>query len=497
MSVQIIDKTNGYRVVQTLGSSHNPDEIERLLLKAQRIIHADVPGQGLLFPLKNREELIVENFLDDIGNAQIHTVGPELIFGALFDRIGFSTIKGELFRHLTIACLAFPVSKLKTIDYLRRYRGIEISKDTIYRFMDKLSSQYKEQVSAIAYQYTKTKLGTIAFVFYDMTTLYFEAEDEDDLRKIGFSKDGQFQKPQILLGLLVGQQGLPIGYDIFEGNKFEGHTLLPVLKRIQSTYGFDKPIVVADAALLSSNNIKDLQEEGYQFILGARIKNESEKIKAEILKKAKGMIDRDGFVLKKDDGIRLVVTYSDKRAKKDAANRNRGVEKLRHRIKSGRLTKQSINNRGYNRFLTITGEAAVSIDEEKVKSDNLWDGLKGYVTNTHLPAKDVADNYVQLWQIENAFRISKTDLRVRPVHHYLRRRIEAHISIAFVAYTIYKELEYLLKKYHIPISLKRAAELTHNMYELEYAVPNSGEIRRRLLKMDAEQQMVYDVIHKS
>ena len=109
----------------------------------------------------------------------------------------------------------------------------------------------------------------------------------------------------------------------------------------------------------------------------------------------------------------------------------------------------------------------------------------------------MAENYVQLWQIENAFRISKSDLKVRPVYHYLKHRIEAHICISFVAYTIYKELEYLLKKHRIPISPKRAAELTHNMYELEYAVPNTCEIRRRILKMDDEQQSIYNLIHKS
>ncbi len=497
VSIQIIDKSNGYRVAQTVGSSSHPDEIERLWIRAQQIVRLDSPTQGLLFRTKSSKDLALQDFVGHLRNAQIHTVGPELIFGALFDRIGFSEIKDELFRHLTIARLAFPVSKLKTIDYLRRYRGIETSKDAIYRFMDKLNSRHKKRVSEIAYRYSKARLGTIAFVFYDMTTLYFEAEDEDDLRKIGFSKDGKFQQPQILLGLLVGLEGLPIGYDIFEGNKFEGHTLLPVLKRIQSAYGFNKPVVVADAALLSIDNIAKLKEEGYQFILGARIRNEGDRIKAEILKKAQAMNDGDSFIIDKEDGVRLVVTYSDKRSKKDAANRRRGVEKLRRQVQSGRLTKQSINNRGYNRFLKITGEATVIVDEEKINVDNRWDGLKGFVTNTKLSAKDVAGNYIQLWQIENAFRISKTDLRMRPIHHYLKRRIEAHICIAFVAYTIYKELDHLLKKNGLSISSKRATELSQNMYELEYMLPDSGEVRRDLLQMDTEQESVYGVIHKS
>lgn len=366
----------------------------------------------------------------------------------------------------------------------------------IYRFMDKLNHRYKREVEAISYRYTKKRLGQIAVVFYDMTTLYFEAEDEDDLRKIGFSKDGKFEHPQILLGLLVGQEGLPIGYDIFEGNTFEGHTLLPTLKKIQEKYGLGKPIVVADAALLSKQNLEVLTQEGYQFIIGARINNESESIKAVIQAQAQGIKDGDGFVLKKADGTRLAVTYADNRAKKDARNRQKGIKKLRQRLKSGRLTKESINNRGYNKFLTIHGEATITLDEDKIKADERWDGLKGYITNTRLSVKEVAANYTHLWQIERAFRISKTDLRVRPIHHYRRRRIEAHVCIAFVAYTIYKELERLLRQNKLSISPKRAAELTQNMYELEYVLPESGEKKRQLLRMDDEQQLVYNAVHK-
>lgn len=496
VSVQIIDKTNGYKVIQTIGSSTDVAEIERFYLEAQQIIHAPAPRQGLLFSIKNKEEMAVENFVESLENTQIRTIGPELIFGMLFDRIGFNVIKEELFRHMTIARLVYPVSKVKTIDYLYRYRGIVTSEDAIYRFMDKMSNKYKETVGTVAYHYTQQRLGKIAVVFYDMTTLYFESEEEDDFRKIGYSKDGQFQKPQIMLGLLVGEQGLPIGYDIYEGNTFEGHTLLPTLQGIQSKYGFDKPIVVADAALLSRQNIENLTRAGYQFILGARIKNESSEVRKDILgHRAQGMKDKDSFVIEKTDGTRLIVTYSDKRARKDFFNREKGIRKLRQSVRSGRLTKESINNRGYNKFLTIHGEATVSIDEEKVKADRQWDGLKGYITSTQLPAEKVVENYLHLWQIEKAFRISKTDLKVRPIHHYLKRRIEAHISIAFAAYTIYKELEYLLQKHKIPMSPRRAAELTHTMYELDYLLPGLNERNRQLLKMDEEQRLLYKVIY--
>jgi len=126
-------------------------------------------------------------------------------------------------------------------------------------------------VERITYNHTRKVLKTISVVFYDMTTLYFEAEDEDDLRKIGFSKDGKFQKPQIMLGLLVGEGGFPIGYDIFKGNTSEGKTLMPVLQAIQKKYQFGKPIVVADAALLSKDNLETLAEKNYTFIIGGRI----------------------------------------------------------------------------------------------------------------------------------------------------------------------------------------------------------------------------------
>lgn len=496
ISVQIIEKRAGrYRVVQTVGSSDDIHEVERLLSQARQILHANAPGQPWLLPVKSQEELAVEQFVAGLSSAQVRTSGPELIFGALFDRIGFSAIEDPLFRHLTVARLAFPASKLKTIDYLRRYQGVEISADAIYRFMDRLSSRHKDQTQAIAFHYTQRRLGRIAVVFYDMTTLYFETEDEDDLRKIGFSKDGKFQSPQIMLGLLVGEEGLPLGYDIFQGNTFEGHTLLPVLKKIRAKYGLEKLIVIADAALLSNQNTAALTEDGYAFILGARIRNESEAAKAAILDRAGSLKNGESFVLQGPGGHRLIVAYSDARAKKDAMNRQKGVSKLQDRIRCGHLTKEHINNRGYNKFLTLQGEMMVALDQGKIEADARWDGLKGYLTNTDLGADEVIANYRQLWQIERAFRISKTDLLIRPIHHYLKPRIEAHVCIAFTAYTIYKELEHILREAGVVMSAKRAAELTHTMYELEYRLPGSGEVKRQLLRMDDEQRLLYDLVH--
>ena len=495
VSVQVVDKSKKYRVVKTIGCAELPAEVDLLMRQGEAFIasketqlswipHAEVCQQGA-----------IENFVSQLCNSQIRTIGPELIFGTLFDRIGFGVIPDQLFRDIVVTRLVHPSSKLKTVDYLYRYRGLETSVDAIYRFLDKLNSVYKEQAEQIAYQHTKAALGgRIAVMFYDMTTLYFESEDEDDLRKIGFSKDGKFQHPQIMLGLLVGLGGRPIGYNIFEGNTFEGKTLLPVLENIKRRYQIRKPVVVADAALLSSKNIEALNSQGYGFIIGARIKNESREVKGNILREAKNLQDGQAIVVESGSGLRLIVTYSKKRATKDQANRKKGIRKLESLLSSGRLTKEHINNRGYNKFLALDGEVRVSLDNNKIKQDELWDGLKGYVTNTTLSPDDVVRQYSQLWQIEKAFRISKTDLRIRPIFHHLRKRIEAHILISFVAYAIYKELEVILEKSETKISPRRAAELCHTMYQLEYFLPQDPVSRKIILKMDEEQQQLLKAI---
>lgn len=498
VSVQVISKDHGeYCVKKTVGSSSNPDEIARLEFQAHQFIECP-EGQQRLLAVETPEALAIETFVRSITNAQIRTKGPEIIFGTLFDRIGFNVLPAPLFRHMVMARLAFPTSKRKTVDYLYRFSGERVSESGIYRFLDTLQAKYKDDVERIAFEQTKKTLGCISVVFYDMTTLYFESEDEDDLRKIGFSKDGKFQQPQIMVGLLVGEGGYPIGYDIFEGNTFEGHTLIPVLEKIEKKYGFGKPTVVADAGLLSRDNIKKLTEAGYHYILGARIKKETGLMKKKILEWASDhRVDGQRTTLIYPDMMKLVLSYTDKRVKKDRYNRERGIKKLRAKVASGRLTKQQVVNRGYNKFLQLEGKVTVSINEAKVKEDEQWDGLKGYVTNTSLDPSEVMSQYADLWQIEEAFRISKSDLRVRPIFHRLRRRIEAHLCIAFVAYVIWKELQRLLKKYHLPMSPRRAGELTQNMYELSYEVPGDPASRSMMLRMDADQERLRDIILKS
>ena len=494
ISVQIISKTFGkYKVVKTIGCSYQEQEVQKLVYLAKQELER-ISNQPKLFV--SESDTVVEQVIAALGNASIRTIGPEIIFGKIYDSIGFGVLQEDLFRHLVIARLAFPLSKLKTIEYLYRFQGITLDVDAVYRFMDKLSGKLKERVEKIAFAHTlKILQDDISIVFYDMTTLYFEASDEDDLRKTGFSKDGKHQNPQIYLGLLVGLGGYAIGYDIFEGNIYEGHTLIPFIEKISRKFNLNKPVVVADAGLLSNDNIKALEEMEYEYIIGSRLKNEPDNIKKQVLEKQ--FEDGQLLKIKKNDNIRLIVSYATKRAEKDEHNRIKGLQRLEKRVKTGKLTKSSINNKGYNKYLRLLGEVTIEIDYEKFNHDKSWDGLKGYITNTKLSDKEVVEHYKNLWYVEKAFRMSKTDLRIRPVFHRLKHRIEAHICIAFTAYCIYKELERVLYKEKSTLSLKKAAELTHNMYQVTYTLPESKHVKSQLLKMDDQQSELFQIINKN
>ncbi len=467
-------------------------EIEFLYQRARQEVRM-LEGSGSLFV--DEDDVKIESFISSLSNDSVQVIGPELIFGKIYDSIGFNKIESDLFRHLVITRLFHPGSKLKAIDYLFRFLNVHLQVDEIYRFMDKLSGQLKEQVEQIAFEHTKGVLGgKISIVFYDLTTLHFEASDEDDLRRTGFSKVGKHKNPQIYLGLLVGLDGFAIGYDVFEGNIYEGHTLLPTIQKFEKRYNLDKPVIIADAGLLNKDNISMLEANDYQYILGARIKNETQKVKDRILEEQ--WQDGHSISIKKGKRQRIVVSYSDKRAAKDRHNRERGLIRLEKSLKRGRLTKANINNRGYNKYLKLTGKVQIEIDYDKYNADQRWDGLKGYITNTSLKAKQIIDNYNNLWLIEKAFRISKTDLKIRPIYHRLRHRIEGHICISFTAYSIYKELERVLNIDNSYLSVKRAAELTHNMYQLNFTLPESKHEKSVLLKMSQEQAELYQIILK-
>ena len=494
ISIQIIDKSSGkYKVIETIACVKDDLELEFYLAKAENRMKQLNPN---LFDIVEFQEK-KHRFLS-IKNKEISLVGPDLIFGFIMEYIGCNKAlkklkEKELFKQLVISRIIDPGSKLNLIDYLYIYKHQELDKNHIYRFLDTLNFNLKEQIEQCIFDYTSTITGGITVSFYDVTTLYFEASSEDDLRKVGFSKDGKFTKPQILLGLLTSLEGYPLGFEIHQGNIYEGKTFIPILKKVQKKFNISKPIVVADSGLLSKANILELERLNYKYILGARIKSASNEIKQKIVDlKLNEQKDIDTIFLSSSQ--KMIISYSQKRAKKDKYTREKNFEKLKIKVKSGNLTKSHLNNKGYNKYLTLsnTCKTTITIDEDKYTYDSNFDGLKGFVTNDKsLSPNQIIDHYTNLWHIERAFRISKTDLKIRPIYHRLEHRIYSHILISFVAYTVYKEFERKLKSNNIKMKRKNAISFIKSMY----GIVQNDEVA--LMELSDEQKLIYNLFYKS
>ena len=475
VSVVVVEKRNGItHYLKTIGTSSDEKKIDEFYEQGKKWISKQ-SGKIDMFAAQTQieeERQVFDNLISNIENILLN--GTQLILDKVFDLVGFQAIQDDILRHLVIARLCQPRSKVGTVNYLKSHFDEDASLDKIYRYLDKLNDSQKEEIQRISVSHTQKILGgQIGLVFYDVTTLYFETDTYDDLRKTGFSKDGKHSNPQIILGLLVSEGGYPLAYFIHEGNKYEGKTMLPAIENFVSKFNLSDFVIVADSGLMNNENIALLEEKNYKYILGARIKNETKIITNWILSQEK--TDCNFYEYQKTEKCKLIVGFSEKRAKKDAHNREKGIRRLEKEFKRGLITKDKINKRGYNKFLNLQDNIEVKIDYGKVKEDEKWDGFKGYLTNTTLPASAICEHYSGLWQIERAFRISKGTLELRPMFHFTPKRIEAHVCICFVAYKVYKELERILKLRGINLSVDSVIDIAKTITTLKIKLPKSGE----------------------
>lgn len=481
ISVQIVDRTNrGYKVVETLGCSDDEIEIDKLHQKA--ILRINDLSQNLFSKSldETSEKLLLKKLLSKLTTQDFIPIGDELIFGKIFNNIGCNNLfnnvksirkqedKNFLFKSLVISRLLYPGSKLELINYLSYFKNIDITSDKIYRFLDILyQDEIKSRIETCVFEHTKKIMnGEIILTFYDVTTLYFESESEDDLRRVGFSKEGKIARPQIQLGLFTTLEGYPLSFEVYEGNKYEGHTLIDVLKKFEDRFQLDKkPIVVADRGMLNNDNIAYLENNNYKYILAYKIKNISNDLKEKIknltfiddnvthnieFKKVIPFADENDKKQTINVNQRLVLSYSTQRAKKDKYNRTKAIQRLEDKIKSSKtITKKDLKLSYYAKYIDLddnNSKITFNINNQKIIEDEKLDGIKGFVTNDFtLTANEIIEHYNNQYEVERAFRISKTDLKIRPIYHRLETRIKAHILISFVSYAIYKEFERKLK----------------------------------------------------
>lgn len=486
-SVVVVDKHGGkFKELHTVGVSSDEAEIDRLCIEGHKWIQSHLGIRELDFEgsgRKDRELEAAEAVLSNVDSILLN--GTKLILDKVYDSIGFNRVDDEVLRHLVVARLCQPMSKMATVEYLKSHFDEDVDLNKIYRYLDKLYNTQKETVQRISVEHTfKVLGGSVEMLFYDVTSLYFESFREDVLRTPGFSKDGKTAETQIILGLLVCENGYPLAYNIFNGSQYESYTMIPIIDDFKSRFGLDDFIVVADSGFMIRRNVDLLRSGNYSFIIGGRIKKYAGDVKKWIL----SLPHEDGQFHEKtlDNGDRLIVTYSSGRAAKDAYNRCKGVERLKKAYASGKITKDKINKRGYSKFLKIENDVSVSINEDKIKEDEQWDGMKGYVTNTTLQPEEVVAQYRGLWVVERAFRISKGTIETRPIFHFTERRIEAHVCLCFVAYKVYKELERVIYGLGMDMSVDTVLKIAKTITTIRLRLPLNDSILTRTMLLTPE-----------
>ena len=360
-----------------------------------------------------------------------------------------------------------PKSKLATYQEQQRYFGLsESSLQHLYRSLDCLSEK-KEQIETGLFEYNYVRANKkVDVVFYDVTTIHFESVIADELRDFGFSKNCKFNEVQVVMGMIIDSDGLPVGYELFKGNTFDGKTMVAALENIKKRFGINRVIIVADRGLNSKGNLALIKEAGYGYIMASKIRGSGKALQEKMLsgEDFTDVLDKGGNLqlryktiehenIFKDEGGQLhnlseniVVSYSPKRAKKDLADRERLIEKAEKLLENPELIKSS-NNRGGKKYINAKSDKTTyELAVEKIKQDEKFDGYYAIQTSEKsMPATEIMSAYRTLWKIEESFRVMKSTLEIRPVHHSSPKRIEGHFVVCFLAFLMERKMELLLQ----------------------------------------------------
>lgn len=483
-----VDGKARQRVIKHIGTASNEAELDGIVLIAKEV--------KLLYESQHGELKInkyLEKELSKLKGAKAQVlnckeikrinVGIADIYGKIYDEIGLINVINsksnyqQILKDIVLGRIASPGSKRFTCELLKSFFDKEYSLSSIYRTMDKIDDKILSNIQHKISNYTKELLnGVIEILYFDATSLYFESFTDDELKNLGYSKDGKFNQPQLILTLLVTDKGLPLGYQLFPGNTYEGHTLISAMKYWKNKYPGNKFVLVADSGLLNDINLSYLEKENIDYIVCARIKNLSKKDKDKILLEKESHNKENEYFLELEYKKRkLIISYKENRAKKDRSNRDEAIQKLEKKLKSSKNPANLISNYGYKKYIAIDTTSQVTLNEEKIAKDEDWDGLHGVITSLkNQPPIEIYNKYRGLWQIEDAFRINKSDLKIRPIFHWTPGRIKSHIAISYMAYSCYKFVEFEVNRAGILKSHKKIKELLINFQASVLEERNTG-----------------------
>ena len=389
---------------------------------------------------------------------------------------------------MVIDRLLKPKSKLALFNNKDDYFNInnDLKLNHIYRSLDILANNKIEIEEALFNQNKSLFNISTDIVFYDVTTFYYESKNENDLKRFGYSKDGKFGDVQVVMGLLIDKNGLPIGYELFSGNTFDSKTMVKVLDKLKSKFNLDKVVIVADRGLNSKINLKYIKDAGYDYLMAVSIKSLNKKMKDNILDKesytniltqkdsedglyAYKTIEYDNIVKYEEESIdpttqevsiikketilkeKFICTYSEKRARKDRYDRYRALEKANNIILNNQKSSLS-STRSHKKYIKRDSKEdnckdfTMSMDWMKIKEQQCYDGFYAITTSKlDLDPLEVIQNYRNLYRIEDSFRVLKSTFDTRPIYHHKEHRIEAHFIVCFIAFMLERDLEIRLK----------------------------------------------------
>lgn len=478
-AIQVVEKVNRRnRIVAHIGTARSPLELSQLQERAHEFITKRRINAGVLSLFDSR-----------FTESELKTLLGRLQFTHAFDTVtyrflhffyrtmGLDDYTDVCFRDLVIARIVSPASKRRTRDVLETRFGKRYSLPALYRTLRKSSrTDYRGKIERQIHRFVTGSMGeTLTVVFFDVTTLYFEAPDEDDVRRYGFSKDGKPHQPQIVVALAVTATGMPMLARLFEGNTFEGHTMLPCIDAVRRTWKDADLVVVADSAMISNDNMQRLEENGVRYIVGARLANLPSRMLTTI---STSIARTDGAHIRLAMGTParvLIVSYSATRAAKDRRDREQQVARAREMLKRpDRATRRY-------KFLSVHGHA-YSLNERLIRKAQLLEGLKGYVTNAmELSDTEVREKYASLWRIERSFRMSKSDLRARPIFHTHKESIEAHLLIVFTALAASRYIELITG-----VTIQAALAILTQVKEIIVEDPSSGQVASKCTNLTKE-----------
>ncbi|MBI2593708.1 IS1634 family transposase [Candidatus Daviesbacteria bacterium] len=430
-AVQVVRYEQGRTIIMKhIGSSNDPTRISSLKETARDWIINFTRQQTLFAKEATFDPLFTRyRYLGTRHNFLYETLNE------IFKLFGFDDLKSRLLLDLVLVRIVEPASKLRSQKLLSDLFGISYDLTSIYKSLKAIAT-LKEKVEGSLVKFARENLNfDFAFVLYDVTTLYFESFTGDELRQCGFSKDNKANQPQIVIGLLVQKDGFPLSFNIFPGNKFEGHTIIPVLTALKDKYLIPSLTVVADAAMLSENNIQAIKQAHFSYIVGARLGY----LDLDTVIQINRQLDfTDGTTIRipSTKGVNsgfLICDFSSKRYLKDKSDTEKQIAKAQ-KVVGGELTPKRY------KFLNFQ-KTGSSLNQKLIERTKLLWGIKGYITDLSLPNQVVIDRYHDLWQVEKSFRMAKSDLLMRPVYHFRREAIEAHILICVMALAVARFME--------------------------------------------------------